>query len=313
MREFIVNRNDADQRVDKYLSKSLKRLPKSLMYKYIRNKKIKVNRQRCEISQRLNEGDTIQMYISEEFFEEENNLSYMQASNQLNVVYEDQHLLIVHKPANLLVHSDEVKQYDTLINRILKYLVRQGSYDPKTEKSFVPALCHRIDRNTEGLVIAAKSAEALRMINEKIRQREIEKHYLCIVEGELRGSAQLVHYYRKDEQQNKAILTLNKSPNLSEVSLFYQSLAVKKGYSYLDIDLLTGKGHQIRAQLSMIHHPLVNDVKYGGKAVKGLEGQALCAYKVRFAFTSDAGCLNYLKGKEVEIEKPFLAEFFKLL
>lgn len=313
MREFIVNRNDADQRVDKYLSKSLKRLPKSLMYKYIRNKKIKVNRQRCEISQRLNEGDSIQMYISEEFFEDQCDLSFMRASDQLNVIYEDDHLLIVNKPANLLVHSDEPNQQDTLMDRILKYLVKTKAYDPHTEKSFTPALCHRIDRNTEGLVIAAKSAEALRMMNEKIRQREIEKHYLCIVEGQLDGSKKLVHYYRKDEQKNKAILTSSPKDEMSEVSLIYKSLEVKENYSLLDIDLLTGKSHQIRAQLSFIGHPLLNDSKYQGKPYKNLEGQALCAYKICFSFTSDAGCLNDLKNKEICIEDPPLLKLFKQL
>lgn len=313
MREFIINRNDADQRLDKYLAKSLKRLPKSLMYKYIRNKKIKVNRKRCEISQRLNEGDLVQMYISEEFFEEQNDLSFMQASDQLNVLYENEHLLIVYKPANLLVHSDDANQFDTLMDRILKYLVKTKAYDPYGEKSFTPALCHRIDRNTEGIVIAAKTAEALRMMNEKIRQREIEKHYLCIVEGQLRGSKKLVHYYRKDEQKNKAILSSIFKEGLSEVSLIYQSLAVKERYSLLDIDLLTGKSHQIRAQLSFIKHPLLNDVKYQGKPFRQLEGQALCAYKICFSFTSDAGCLNDMKNKVIEIREPALLTLFNQL
>lgn len=313
MREFIINRNDADQRLDKYLAKSLKRLPKSLMYKYIRNKKIKVNRKRCEISQRLNEGDLVQMYISEEFFEEQNDLSFMQASDQLNVLYENEHLLIVYKPANLLVHSDEAKQFDTLMDRILKYLVKTKAYDPYGEKSFTPALCHRIDRNTEGIVIAAKTAEALRMMNEKIRQREIEKHYLCIVEGQLRGSKKLMHYYRKDEQKNKAILSSTIKEGLSEVSLIYKSLAVKERYSLLDIDLLTGKSHQIRAQLAFIKHPLLNDVKYQGKPFRQLEGQALCAYKICFSFTSDAGCLNDMKNKVIEIKEPALLILFNQL
>lgn len=313
MREFIINRNDADQRLDKYLAKSLKRLPKSLMYKYIRNKKIKVNRKRCEISQRLNEGDLVQMYISEEFFEDQSNLSFMQASDQLHVIYENEHLLIVNKPANLLVHSDDANQFDTLTDRILKYLVKTKAYDPHLEKSFTPALCHRIDRNTEGLVIAAKSAEALRVMNEKIRQREIDKHYLCIVEGQLRGSDKLVHYYRKDEAKNKAILSSVPIDGWSEVSLIYKSLAVKDNYSLLDIDLLTGKSHQIRAQLSYIKHPLLNDIKYQGKPYRQLEGQALCAYKICFSFTSDAGCLNDLKNKEIEIENPALLELFKRL
>lgn len=313
MREFLINRNDADQRLDKYLTKSLKRLPKSLMYKYIRNKKIKVNRKRCEISQRLNEGDLIQMYISEEFFEDQSDLSFMQASDQLDVIFENEHLLIVYKPANLLVHSDDADQSDTLMDRILKYLVKTKAYDPHGEKSFTPALCHRIDRNTEGLVIAAKSAEALRMMNEKIREREIEKHYLCIVEGQLRGSEKLVHYYRKDEQKNKAILSSVPKDDLSEVSLIYKSLAVKDKYSLLDINLLTGKSHQIRAQLSFIKHPLLNDIKYQGKPFRKLEGQALCAYKICFAFISDAGCLNDLKNKEIEVKEPSILKLFNQL
>ena len=183
MKEFIINENDADQRVDKFIQKTMKTMPKSLMYKYIRNKKIKVNRKRCEISQRLQVGDTMQCYIPEEFYEVATMRSFLQVPNALDVVYEDDAVLLINKPKGLRAHSDTSEVQDNLADRLLHYLYCKKEYDPTTEQSFTPALCHRIDRNTQGLVIAAKTAAALRCMSEKIALRQVEKKYLCIVQG----------------------------------------------------------------------------------------------------------------------------------
>lgn len=310
MREFIINANDANQRVDKYLSKSLKKLPKNLMYKYIRNKKIKVNRSRCEISQKLNEGDTVQMYISEEFFDDEVRLNFLEASKKLDILYEDEHLLIVNKEANLLVHSDTEEQKDSLIQRILRYLYEKNEYDPVNEKSFTPSLCHRIDRNTEGIVIAAKTADALRLMNEKIRNHEIEKHYLCIVEGNIKKHAVLKHYYMKDEKNNKAMLINEEKTGYVPVELEYEVIEQKTKYALVDVNLITGKSHQIRAQFAKTGHPLYGDLKYGAKNGKR-NSQALCAYKIIFKFKDD-NLLGYLNEKTIEIDSKLKKEFAAL-
>lgn len=186
MKEFIINENDADQRVDRFIQKTMKTMPKSLMYKYIRNKKIKVNRKRCEISQRLQAGDTMQCYIPEEFYEAATMRSFLQVPNALDVVYEDDAVLLINKPKGLRAHSDTSEVQDNLADRLLHYLYCKKEYNPTTEQSFTPALCHRIDRNTQGLVIAAKTAAALRCMNEKIALRQVEKKYLCIVQGKLK-------------------------------------------------------------------------------------------------------------------------------
>lgn len=183
MRSFTIRENDAGQRMDKFITKAVPLLPKSLMYKYLRLKRIKLNGKRCEISTRLTAGDVVEMYIGDEFFDTAPEESFRFAGPMVPIVYEDEHLLLVNKPAGLVVHEDESQTPDTLIGRILRYLAEKGEYDPATEQSFTPSLCNRIDRNTSGLVICAKTAAALRVMNEKIKLRQIDKRYRCLVHG----------------------------------------------------------------------------------------------------------------------------------
>ena len=193
MRELIISKNDAGQRLDKFITKALD-LPMSLLYKSIRLKKIKVNRKRAEASQKLIEGDTIQCFLADEFFEKGKKHGFSETSQlseeslkrinaSLNIVYEDENILLVNKPQGLSVHEDETSKSNTLISYIHSYLYNKGEYNPENEQSFAPALCNRIDRNTGGIVIAAKTAAALRIMNEKIKTREIEKFYLAAVHG----------------------------------------------------------------------------------------------------------------------------------
>ena len=314
MREFIINTNDANQRVDKYLSKAFKKLPQNLMYKYIRNKKIKVNRSRCEISQRLNVGDTLQLYIAEEFFDEPSNYDFLQSSGELNILFENEHLLVVNKEVGLLVHSDETVFQDTLIGRILKYLYMNKAYEPQNEMTFTPALANRIDRNTQGIVIAAKSAEGLRSINQLIKERKIEKHYCCIVEGQMsKKQEHLIHYYKKNEALNQAMINDHEFEGSTPVELTYQVMDEKKNYSLLDIHLITGKSHQIRAQLAHIQHPLYGDVKYHAKKTKR-NTQALWSVSITFNGIDENNVLYDLKGKKIQInEKTYVDEFKSLL
>ncbi|MBR6789676.1 MAG: RluA family pseudouridine synthase, partial [Oscillospiraceae bacterium] len=183
MREFIIKENDAGQRLDKFLQKAVSSLPKSLMYKYLRMKRIKVNGKRGEISTKLQPGDRVSLYIGDEFFEAEEKPAFFRASGDVRVVYEDENILLCDKPQGLIVHEDEEESVDTLINRVQKYLYDKGEYDPEEEASFAPALCNRIDRNTGGIVIVAKNAAALRLLNDCIKNRELHKYYLCLVKG----------------------------------------------------------------------------------------------------------------------------------
>lgn len=311
MREFIIRENDSDQRVDKFLMKALPKLPKSLMYKAIRNKKIKVNRKRCEISQRLVCGDTMQLFLAEEFFETEpQEYTFLQASIKLDVVYEDEHLLIVNKETGLLAHSDTKEFQDNLMDRILHYLYDKKEYNPQKEQSFTPALCHRIDRNTEGLVIAAKTAAALRFINEKIKEREIKKTYLCIVEGKMtQKSGELVLYHEKDEKKNKAKIYDTWKEGCKETRTAYRVQKQKGNYALLEIDLKTGKSHQIRASFAHIGHPLLGDIKYGASKTK-YNYQILCAWKLEFKFKETPDTFAYLNGLTIQLSSSKIQTIF---
>ena len=172
MKEFIISKNDANQRLDKFISKAIPSLPKTLMYKFIRTKHIKLNGKKADISTRLNEGDTVSAYIKDEFFEKvAPKYDFLSASDSLNVVYEDENIILLDKPQGLLSHPDENEYNDTLITRVQKYLYKKGEYDPEAENSFKPSLANRIDRNTGGIVIAAKNSEALRILCDKIKSR----------------------------------------------------------------------------------------------------------------------------------------------
>lgn len=309
MRELIIGKNDADQRVDKFIMKTMKDMPKSLMYKYIRNKKIKVNRKRCEISQRLQEGDTMQCYIAEEFFEQQEDRSFLNVPSEVNVVYEDEHLVIVNKPVGLLAHSDTKEVQDNLADRLLHYLYKKKEYDPKQEQSFTPALCHRIDRNTQGIVICAKDAEALREMNEIIRNREIDKYYLCIVEGHMKKKEDHVVLYHKKLDGNKADVIPYEKEGYHQIQTGYRVLKEKDQYSLLEVQLHTGKSHQIRAVMAYLKHPLLGDIKYGAK--KGEQRvQALCAYRIQFHLQKKDSVFRYLNHRSFVLEDVDLLKYF---
>lgn len=317
MKSLIIGKNDAGQRLDKFLSKAVPRLPQSLMYKYIRTKRIKINRKRAEISTRLNAGDTVDLYINDEFFEAvPPKYDFLHAPNQLSIVYEDENLLLLDKKAGLLAHPDEHEYIDTLITRIKRYLYEKGEYCPENENSFVPALVNRIDRNTGGIVLAAKNAQTLRILNQKMKDRELEKYYLCIICGIMKKKeATLKAYLEKNEDKNKVYIHAHQQNGDRTIITHYKVLAEKNNLSLLEIHLLTGRTHQIRAHMAFIGHPLLGDGKYGKNTINkaaGLKKQMLYSYKLKFAFKTDAGMLNYLNGKTFEVDKVWFAdEFFE--
>ena len=298
MRKLIVNENDANQRVDKFLLKTLPTLPKSLMYKYIRNKKIKLNGKRCEISTKLVAGDEFTCYISEEFFEVEKDVSFLKASSSLNILYEDENILVMNKERGLLAHGDEGESEDTLINRMKHYLYKKGEYDYTKEQSFAPALCHRIDRNTQGIVIGAKNAQTLRDVNEAIRNRHIDKFYVCIAEGLFKEKKGKFKLYHKKENQ-KVYVKENFEKGYTEILTGYKVLKEKDNLSLLEVELFSGKSHQIRSTLAYYKHPLYGDTRYGAKKRK-YAYQALCAMRIVFHDMSEH--LSYLNEKEISLD-----------
>ena len=318
MKEFQIKRNDAGQRLDKFLTKAVKGLPTSLMYKYIRTKKIKVNRSRTEQKYVLCEGDIVQLFIKDEFFDspERDDSALASIKPKLTIVYEDENIILCNKRPGVLVHEDDEGKDNTLIMHIKAYLYQKGEYDPDSEQSFAPALCNRIDRNTGGIVIGAKNAEALRVMNEKIKNDEISKFYYCVVHGKMPKRADtLTGFLLKDSDKNQVKIFDKQVKGSKNIITKYKVVAEKNGMSLLEIELVTGRTHQIRAHMSYIGHPLVGDGKYGinkDDRAKGYKYQALYAYRLRFDFDDDTGALGYLRGKEVKLSRDdvwFLKDF----
>ena len=317
MKEFTIGRNDAGQRLDRFTGKTVPLLPESLLQKYIRLKRIKVNHKGAKRDTRLIAGDVVQMYINDEFFEKpaEHNAHLKIATPRLTIVYEDENILLADKKPGVLCHSAGDWSWDTLIANIQAHLRINGEWDPKAENSFAPALCNRIDRNTGGIVIAAKNAEALRILNEKIKAREIEKYYLCTVHGKPRPAAgRLEGYLFKDAVKNQVYVRRTTEPGAKTAVTEYRTLKTKGALSLVECRLLTGRTHQIRAQMADAGWPLLGDGKYGKERVNrsyGEKGQALYSYKLEFTFPTDAGILEYLRGKVFTVtEIPFVEKYF---
>lgn len=317
MKEFTIGKNDAGQRLDRWMAKTLPLLPAPLAQKYIRIKRVKLNGARAQRDTRLKVGDVLQLYINDEFFDQPTpeNAFLKLFKPKLDIVYEDEHILLVNKMPGMVVHADETEKVNTLINHIQAYLYQKKEWSPYRENSFAPALCNRIDRNTGGMVIAAKTAEALRILNEKIRDREITKRYLCITvgcptppEGKLQG------YLFKDEVKKQVFVRHAPVPGAKTAVTYYKTLASRGELCLVECELLTGRTHQIRAQFADLGHPLLGDGKYGRGEINrkyGMQKQALYSYKLTFDFPTDAGILNYLRGKTFEVENiPFCEDYF---
>ena len=318
MKEIVVRKNDANQRLDRFVGKAVPLLPESLLQKYIRLKRIKLNGKGAKRDTRLNEGDVLSLYINDEFFEapREDN-SYLKVGvPKLDIVYEDGNIILCDKAPGVLCHSAGKWDYNTLIANIQAHAYQRGDWRPREENAFAPALCNRIDRNTGGIVIAAKNAEALRIMNEKISSREIEKYYLCVVTGRPRpAEGKLDGFLFKDAAKNRVYVRSRPEPGARTAVTYYKTLASRNGLSLVECRLGTGRTHQIRAQMAAAGTPLLGDGKYGdgrrNRARGEEEGQLLYSYRIDFDFRSDAGELNYLKGASFKVQKVgFVDKYF---
>lgn len=318
-KELNVKENDAGQRLDRFLIKLFPSLKASAINKAVRNKDIKINGKRTETAYRLQKGDVIYLFFPDSMLtvSKDKQEDFMSAENKLDILYEDENILLVNKEQGLVVHADDDNTSDTLINRIKKYLFQKGDFMPQEENVFAPALCNRIDRNTCGIVIAAKNAEALRILNEKIKKRELKKEYICIALGRLpKKEDTLTAFLEKDSNSNTVKISKRKTKENLTIKTKYRVIEQGEMFSLLNVELLTGRTHQIRAHMAYIGHPLLGDGKYGNNRVNvkyGFKTQALCSYKLTFQFNTDGGILNYLDKKAFEVKEiPFMEKYNKI-
>jgi 23S rRNA pseudouridine955/2504/2580 synthase len=310
MREIIVTKENAGKRIDKYLRDTFRNMPSGAMYKAFRKKDIKVNGVRVKDDYVVSQGDRLEIYIVDEILDGVPQAGSTPFARGFSVVYEDSNIMIVNKDQGIPVHPDREQSNNTLIDFILEYLEHKGEYNPNDTNSFTPCLCHRLDRNTGGLVIIAKNAESLRIMLDKIKNKEVRKFYQCLVVGKVKKqSAELRSFLIKDERKSRVFISDEPVKGASEIITKYRVLSydMDKDISRLEVELITGKTHQIRAHLAHIGHPIVGDGKYGTNAFNRplkAKRQMLWAYKLVFDF-KDAGMLNYLKGMKFEVEPIF--------
>lgn len=318
MIRLTITENEKNQRLDRFLKKYLKNAPLSYIYKLIR-KKVNLNGGRGEINTILQSGDELVLHLSPEEVE-----TYQKSKvrprykKQFRIAYEDEQLLIVEKPFGLLTHGDSREKKNTLANQVLGYLTAQGEYVPEKEKTFVPSPVNRLDRNTTGLVIFGKTQTALQGLNQMIRERDyIKKYYLTIVCGTLKKELVLQGKMIKDEKKNKVSVVPVDAQEGKVMETIARPLATAKGFTLVEVELITGRTHQIRAHLAAAGFPVLGDGKYGkaylhkGKPVhQDLTTQFLHAYRLSFA--KEFPSLAYLKGKEVFAPLPPHLEEIKI-
>jgi 23S rRNA pseudouridine955/2504/2580 synthase len=306
METFKINKNDANQRIDKFIRKAFPKLSLPAIFKYIRTKRIKVNNKKVEINYKVLLNDEVSVYINDEFLTKEpNTMDFLLAKNDLKVVYEDENIIVVDKPIGIVVQDDNTKNPDTLCNRLLHYLYDKKLWDPSIETSFVPSFVHRLDRNTSGLIIAAKNVESSRILSEKIKNREIEKFYIAHIHGIITPKTGVLHAYLTEKNNDNIVTVTNKpiSSTSKEIITEYTTLSHDKNTSFIEVHLVTGRKHQIRAHMNHIGHPLVGEKKYitenFAKTQKNTF-QELVSDKIIFNFSSNAGILNYLNKKIIK-------------
>lgn len=317
MRELVVKKNDANQRLDKFLLKKFKTMPKKMAYMYIRKKCVKVNGKKATPEVMLKENDLITFYIKDEFFDniQEENYEFLKAPKNLKIIYEDENIILLDKKPGVIVHQDKSYHFDCLLLRLHHYLYDNGEYNPKEENCFAPALVNRIDRNTGGIVIGAKNAESLRILNQKMKDRELHKFYLCLlINKPKKDNAILSDYLIKNEKTNKVTVLRNEKQGAKKILTKYSVLETNNNLTLCEVELLTGRTHQIRAHMSSIGCPILGDNKYGNKKLNqkySLSKQCLYSYKLAFDFTTDSGILSYLDKKDFSTNDIWFMDYLK--
>lgn len=314
MKSFTAGPNENDVRLSRFVESVTKQLPRSMMYKAFRNKRIKVNGKRAEPDTRLRTGDFIELYLNDEFFPEHPvSTKAKQPKKQpaVTVVYEDDQFAVLYKPAHLLCHSDRTGD-PNLVDAFAAYLEAKGEYDPHAEHRFAPALCNRLDRGTEGLVLAAKTYTALRDLNAIIRDDLMKKEYLTITVG-VPPAGRHIAWLQHNEKTNKVRIHAREGEGYKKIITDVTMIQQTGPFALCRIGLITGRTHQIRAHLAYLGHPVLGDIKYGNRKMNertGLKTQALCAQRLTFGRIPEDNTLHYLSGRVIKLENPNILRVF---
>ncbi len=290
MQTLTVQKNEAGQQLIKLLSKYMNLAPKSFFYKMLRKKNITLNGKKCDGSEKLSEGDEIRLFLADETIQKfsEVKAQLPRPKKPLDIVYEDEHILLINKPSGML--SQKAKDTDeSLVEYVISYLLDRGELTEAQLRTFRPSVCNRLDRNTSGLIAAGKSLAGLQILSEVFKDRSIHKYYLCVVKGNVRERQNIKGFLWKDEAANQVTVTQTERPDSLPIETEYEPLMQKGGYTLLKVTLITGRTHQIRAHLASMGHPIVGDPKYGNRAVNqeaqkrwGIRSQMLHSWQVVF-------------------------------
>ena len=319
MKKFIAGENENGVRLSRFVESVTRDMPRSLLYKSFRNKRIKVNGKRGEADTRLSSGDVIELYINDEFFPEKPVVPAKKPPRRqppVKVIYQDENIAVLYKPAHLLCHSDRTGDAN-LVDAFTQYLTQKGEYDPHGENRFKPGICNRLDRGTEGLVIAAKNYAALRDMNEIIRTDLLKKEYYTITVG-IPQSGRFTAWWEHDEKNNKVNIHAHQSQDerRKQIITDVDVLRTAGPFALCKIGLVTGRTHQIRAHLAYLGKPVLGDIKYGNRKMNertGTKTQALCAVRISFLDVPEENTLHYLSGKVIKLKDPQILQQFDAL
>ncbi len=306
MKEFVIDTNDAGSRLDKFCARILKKAPKSFFYKMFRKKNITLNGKKAQGMELLKEQDVVRFFLSDETFLSLQKDKALPDQTEItpDIVYEDDHVLIVNKPAGIL--SQKANEQDVSMNEIcLQYLAKTNAFHPNDPAEFIPSVCNRLDRNTSGLLLVGKTLAGSRMLSHLLKDRSLHKYYVCLVKGILTEPFTLKGYLKKDTRANRVTILSEPAEDASYVETVFTPLSHSVQLSLLEVELITGKTHQIRAHLSSIGHPILGDPKYGDADLNRsfhCKRQMLHAYKLQMPDLTEP--FQALSGKTVNIGVP---------
>lgn len=310
MRVVKITKNEAGQRLDKLLVKYLNLAGKSFIYKMLRKKNITLNEKKCDGSEKLSEGDEVKLFLAEDTIEKFSQVTVQKVKKvSLDIVYEDEHILLINKPSGMLSQKAEEAD-ESLVEYLIDYLLSEQKLTTEELKSFRPSVCNRLDRNTSGMIIAGKSLAGLQIMSAAIKNRTLEKYYLCVVKGILSTSQNIKGYLKKDEKTNQVLILKDQTEDALPIETEYKPLKSGNDYTLLEVKLITGRSHQIRAHLASIGHPIAGDYKYGSLSVNQellkklqIKSQMLHSYRLVMP-ESLTEPLSYLSGKEFTAAPP---------